>query len=310
MSCPGCGADGGADLGEVTDRLFRTTDERFHVRACAACGLRFLAPPPPPEALARYYPKGYWTGANAGAHGRATEAWRRFALRDHVRFVRRVAEEQRRAGAFRGLLDVGGGDGSFLDALGVRPAMLVDSSEGAVAAARARGWPAALGDLPDLPVRPGSVSLITLFHVLEHVRPAEPVLDALRETLGPGGDLVVQVPNCASVQAALFGARWQGYDPPRHLVNYSTATLARTLERRGFTVVQVTQFSFRDGPGTMALSLAPSLYPPARAARGLPASWVRDLGWLALNLLAVPFATLESLFGRGAAVMVQARVAR
>ena len=66
-------------------------------------------------------------------------------------------------------------------------------------------------------------------------------------------------------------------------------------------------------PTTLANSLVPGLYPPARsarqtAARGV-AGWTGDLAYLAVTLAAAPITLVESLAGRGAAVMVQARPA-
>ena len=66
--------------------------------------------------------------------------------------------------------------------------------------------------------------------------------------------------------------------------------------------------------GTLANSLVPALYPPGRQARqtrqhpptGLGA-WSGSLAYLAVTLGSLPFTLVESAFGRGAAVMVQAR---
>lgn len=316
MRCPGCGEADGVMLWEVGDRLFHTTKRRFHVLRCPACGLQFQAPPCGREEIASFYPSGYWVGAPAaqarpGLLARATEGYRRLVLRDHVRFVRRVVAEQRSRGGWRGLLDVGCGDGSFLSALGARPATGLDWSAQAAQAVRARGFAAVRGGLEATPFAPGAFSIVTMFHYLEHVSPARPSLDAVRLLLAPEGRLVVQVPNADCWQRALLRSRWAGYDPPRHLIHYATDTLRRTLEQHGFEVVRVTHASLRDNPTTFANSVAPGLYPPGRAARGggAPdrAAWAPSLGYLGIVLAALPFTLLEAAFGHGAAVMMEAR---
>ena len=79
-------------------------------------------------------------------HRRVTEAYRRFMLRDHVRFVRGAIAIQSHLGKSTvDLLDVGCGDGSFLAALGHRPCVGLDLSEGGVRACLSRGLEAHRG---------------------------------------------------------------------------------------------------------------------------------------------------------------------
>jgi SAM-dependent methyltransferase len=296
----------------VRDRLFRTTSRTFFVADCAACRLRFLSPQPAPEELATFYPKGYWVGPTAGGDrsllAHLTEFYRAVVLFDHVRFVRGVVERQRLDGTWRRLLDIGCGDGSFLKALAARPCVGLDWSIDALRAVRARDIAAVRGELTTAPLALGSCSVVTMLHVLEHVAPAQPTLEAVRRLLTPGGSLVVQVPNADAWQARILGRHWAGYDPPRHLIDYSAQTLIATLARHGFQVTRVTHFSLRDNPTTIANSLAPSLYPPSRLARGASRfEWLARLGYLGLVLASLPWTLVESAIGRGAAVMVEAR---
>lgn len=299
----------------LRDRLFRTTDERFDLHVCADCDTPFLEPMPPLERQARYYPDDYWMGPADGERPSAPsgllEAYRRFVLRDHVRFVRRAVDAQRARGLTPAVLDVGCGDGSFLAALGEPSCCGMDLSLPALRAVRARGLRAVRGMLTECPLRPGSFTLVTAFHFLEHVHPVEPILAAMRELLAPGGEIVLQVPNARSWQARLLGRSWAGFDVPRHLVDYTDRTLVRVLQGAGFEVLAQNQHCLRDNPTTLANSLVPGLYPPARRSRGGrgrgAAALGADLAYLATTLLCTPFAMLESACGRGASVMVHAR---
>ncbi len=314
-SCPACASGDSEPLWNLGDRLFRTTDARFQVRRCRGCDSVFLWPQPSGAELREFYPKGYWqappAGAAASLRTQLTEFYRRQVLRDHLHFVMRIVEEQRKRGMRVRILDVGCGDGSFLDALGVDRCVGMDLSVNALPAGRGRGIEVVRGQLLGAPFPRASFSLITMFHFLEHVSPAEPYLESARDLLEDTGDLVVQVPNFRSWQASLLGGRWAGLDVPRHLIDYSDRTLQATLGRSGFEVVRETHFSLRDNATTLANSLAPGLYPPARAARQLAdrglTAWIGDLLYLGLTLTALPFTLVESLCGHGAAVMVQAR---
>lgn len=314
--CPLCAAPGAVLRWQLGDRLFGTTRDRFTLYRCVDCDLTFLWPVPDASRLASYYPSGYWAGPPSGRgsilHGRVTESYRRIMLHDHVRFVRQALEGQRSLGkAEVTLLDVGCGDGLFLDVLGHAPCAGLDLSESAVAACRARGLEARCGSLGSRPFADQQFDLVTMFHFLEHVSPAAPTLEHLRGLLRPGGEVIVQVPNAASLQARVLGRYWAGYDVPRHLMNYTGRSLCAGLERHGFEVIQVSHHSIRDNPTTLANSLAPWLYPPVRVARQRTGSrwqaWGADIAYLVLTSVLLPVTWVEGACGFGAAVMVRAR---
>ena len=58
-----------------------------------------MSPPPPADELSTYYPASYWLGpaetSGRGLRGRLTEIYRRLVLRDHLKFVGRIAAAQR-----------------------------------------------------------------------------------------------------------------------------------------------------------------------------------------------------------------------
>ncbi|MGE3173727.1 MAG: class I SAM-dependent methyltransferase [Planctomycetota bacterium] len=284
---------------------------------CDDCRSLFLAPIPPLEQLGAYYPEDYWIGPtdreeHKPSQGGLLEKYRKFVLRDHVKFVRKVLDGQRARGLPVRVLDVGCGDGSFLEALGEKDCVGMDLSIAALQNTRARGIRAVRSTLTDCSLQPHSFSLVTAFHFLEHVHPVGPVLEQMRKLLVPGGEVVLQVPNANSWQAKLLGRRWAGLDVPRHLVDYSDATFRRTLEEQGFEVVAENQHSLRDNPTAFANSLVPGLYPPARLSRGGKekglGAMLANLGYLAVTVACMPFSIVESLFGHGASVMVHARM--
>ena len=319
-NCPVCDAtDVRVRWRALGDRLFRTTEKRFDLAECARCGSRFLADIPPLEELAGYYPSDYWAGptdqdTHKQAQGGLLEAYRRYVLRDHVRFVGSVVNGLRQRGAFTRMLDVGCGDGSFLEALGERSAIGMDYSMSALRAVRARGFQGIRGTLSECPFADGTFSLVTAFHFLEHVHPVAPILDSIKRLLAPGGEIVLQGPNARSWQARILGRYWAGYDVPRHLINYTDLTLSEVLSKSGFEVIALNQQCARDNPTAFANSLVPGLYPPARLCRGGKATGfgaaVANLGYLGITVAAMPFSWLEAAMGRGASVMVHARPKR
>lgn len=310
-ACPVCGAESAHVRYTLGDRLYRTTERLFQIAECGACGLLYLYPRPRPEELPDFYPKNYWYAPQANLASRLEEAYRRVVLRDHVHFVRAALEHADESGA---ILDVGCGGGLFLNLLGERrrPVLGLDFSADAARIAWERnGVRVILGDLEQAPLREGSCAAITMFHVLEHVLAPQAYLDAARQLLGPGGRLIVQVPNASSWQSRLFGARWNGLDVPRHITNFRLGDLTSLLERSGFAVARVKHFSLRDNPAGFATSVAAALDPMARRIRGAKESaagrlW-KDAIYFGLVLAGAPFAVLEAAAGAGSSLMIEAR---
>lgn len=310
-TCVLCGKREFAALFTSTDRLYRTTTERFQVVRCAHCGLMRLEPRPSPERVRQYYPGNYWFAPDGTAAGRLEEAYRRLVLRDHVGFVRQAVEA---AGVPGPVLDVGCGGGLFLGMMrerGFRVVGLDFSPDAAGVAWRRNAVPAVCGNLACAPLAAGSCAAVTMFHVVEHLHDPRAYLQAAHALLRPGGRLVVQVPNAACWQFRLLGARWTGVDVPRHLIDFRAEDVAALIASCGFEVVRRKHFSLRDNPAGLASSVAPGLDPMARRIRRIPESGAgklaKDLLYLALVGASLPFAALEAACGAGSTVMVEAR---
>jgi SAM-dependent methyltransferase len=311
LSCLLCHSNEFSELFRGTDRLYRTTEERFPVVRCRSCGMVRMEPAPGPDRLAAYYPRHYWFKPEASAAGWLEERYRRLLIQDHVRFVARAWRETGEPGP---VLDVGCGGGLFLGMLrehGMRVVGLDASAEAANVAWHHNGVPTLCGDLGRVPLPHASCAVVTMFHVVEHLADPHAYLNSARDLLQPQGRLVVQVPNADCWQFALLGASWNGVDVPRHLHDFRTRDIVSLVRSCGFEVVRTKQFSWRDNPAGLATSLAPWLEPVARRVRGTGggpvASLFKDAAYLALVFAALPFAGLEAAFGAGSTVMVEAR---
>ena len=239
------------------------------------------------------------------------ELYRRFVLRDHVRFVRRALASSGETGM---VLDVGCGGGLFLGMLaqsGASVAGLDFSLDAAGIAWRRQGVPAVCASLSRAPFAPESCYVITMFHVLEHLYDPPVYLESARELLRPKGRLVIQVPNAASWQFLLLGENWSGLDVPRHLLTFRASDVDGLLDRCGFEPVRYKHFSLRDNPAGLATSLAPSLDPMARRLRGIPegpkGKLLKDLLYFCLVTACLPVTLVEAACRAGSTIMVEAR---
>lgn len=307
--CPGCGSPDRQVLFESSDRLFQTTQEPFRVVSCLQCGLIRLHPWPTEAEIPNYYPPGYWFGGE-GTSGKLIEAYRRFVLMDHVRFVEGALQY-----APEGLMiDVGSGGGLLVSLLQKRDwrAVGFDFAVNAALIAQKHNHVTTIcGRLESSPIRAQSCSVVTMFHVLEHLRDPASYLQEAHRILKPGGRLVVQVPNAASWGFLLFGPHWLGVDVPRHLVDFRVEDIRALLDFCGFDLVREKHFSLRDNAPCTASSIAPSLDPMSRRARHADGSTasrlIKDLLYFALVGLSLPFAIMEASCGEGSTVMFDAR---
>ncbi len=227
--CPACG-------GELS--LWRSVPSsepalgprRFELARCEGCGTAVT--------LGHLPPGLHDTGAYAPGRPRLFGLARpvlQFFDRQRLALVRELAVPPAR------LLDVGAGRGRFVtaahaagyDAAGIEP-----SSRG-VAAAAGVGARVSQATVEDADVAPGSIDVVTLWHVLEHLDDPAKALARLRTWLTPSGGLLVGVPNLDSLQARIGGERWYHLDVPRHRVHFTVPGLRALLSAQGFEVLDV-----------------------------------------------------------------------
>lgn len=237
----------------------------YDLVCCQGCGMIFVHPQPDEAALAAAYPEHYYAyeqhaqesnpaaatrlarasrrvRARVAAAASRPQRWQRVLNPWYVLFRGRFAgiPRIRDRGRPGRLLDVGCGDGAYLDVfreLGWEVSG-VEMDRGAVARARAAGFAVAQGPFESTCVT-GPFDVIRFWHVLEHVRHPTAVLARARALLAPGGDLIIGVPNAASAARRLCGVRWTAWDLPRHLNHYTPLTLQRQLTHTGFRVTSL-----------------------------------------------------------------------
>jgi SAM-dependent methyltransferase len=270
---------------------------------------------PDAERIPSFYPKAYWWTDRqqswlSRALTRLERAYREFIALDHVRFLRSCAPPGRGKTT---LLDIGCGSGTFLHLArkyGYECFGMDISGQAVAEAQRQYGLDVRQGGIGSGIWADRRFDCISMFHVLEHLPDPGAALEYAGSLLKPGGHLILQVPNAASVQARLFGTRWYGLDVPRHLVNFTPGALSFLLEKSGFQPRVLRRFSLRDNPAALASSLAMRMDPIGRRGRGnrnsaLAAALV-EFGYFGLVVVSLLPAWLETMVGRGATVWAHA----
>jgi SAM-dependent methyltransferase len=295
------------------------TGDHFEIRRCGRCGLAFTWPSPEPAAMGRYYPDAYYGGAGEKRFTGPVEAAQRLLYGPRARRVERLA-----GGRPGRVLDVGCGRGFLLDAFRRRgwSAEGTELSEASSRHAReVLGLRVHLGTVQELGLPAGSFDAVTIWHVLEHVTDPGAVLAEVHRLLRPGGALLVAVPNFGSLEARATRAGWFHLDVPRHLLQFTPATLRGALSEAGFVEAGASWFA----PEYDAFSFVQS----AENRLGLRANLLYDLlrgrkarfhaghgagsavlAWLLavpLGLLSLPLTLAAGLAGQGATLTLAAR---
>lgn len=195
---------------------------------------------PQPEELAPYYDsEGYisHTDSNESLMDKVYQKVKKISLEHKVRLIGKLAKDKKT------LLDVGAGTGDFLLTARQKGWAIegVEPSEMARQRAEAKG----VTLLPELVKSNGKkYQIITLWHVLEHVRDVEGQIQILSSLLEPKGTLIVAVPNFKSYDAKIYKGFWAAYDVPRHLWHFSKESIATLFEREKIKLIDTRPMIF------------------------------------------------------------------
>lgn len=202
---------------------------------CGTCGLVRTLPFPSPEQIAAHYQEKSCLGNYAIVRSQMADY--REVYRTYVKLLRR------HCGSLSGrrILDVGCFTGDFLDMLqgpgAITHGIELQPEAAAVAAQKHPGrifngpFEAAEWRTP--------FDVVTLFGLLEHLANPEVLRECLLRWLRPGGFLLVQTPDAASLPAKLLGRLWPPYLPVEHLHYFSRQNIGRFLRERDYEIVRI-----------------------------------------------------------------------
>ncbi|HEY7183197.1 MAG TPA: class I SAM-dependent methyltransferase [Blastocatellia bacterium] len=155
--------------------------------------------------------------------------WRELTARERLDDLKRFGAEGR-------FLEIGCSTGEMLEAASSSfTVMGVEADERTSRAAAMRGLDVFNGSLRDARFPEGHFDVAAMYHVIEHVPSPRRELLELRRIIKPGGWLVLETPNIATVWYRLLGGRWRQFIPD-HIFFFSPRTITRLCESGGFEV--------------------------------------------------------------------------
>jgi 2-polyprenyl-3-methyl-5-hydroxy-6-metoxy-1,4-benzoquinol methylase len=177
------------------------------------------------------------TQSTTGLLDKGYLAARQFMLAWKRRFVTKHCQKG-------SVLDIGCGTGEFLYEMQRRGWRTtgVEKDPGAVSFARKRyGLSVHDVELAACGFADHSFDVVTMWHVLEHMRAPMAVLREIGRVLKHDGRLIVALPNIGSKDAGYYLAHWVALDTPRHVSHFTRSTLKKACHDVGLTICSLQQ---------------------------------------------------------------------
>lgn len=242
----------------------------YRLVCCLSCDLIYASPAPAPDNLANAYQKADFNSSEES----------QFASRAYGCLLAKIIGK---LSDLDGALDVGTGDGAFLEQLlarGFTGVVGVEPSESPIMAARHDIRPLIKrGVFNPQDFKPGSFSLITCFQTLEHLSNPLEVCETFYRLLKNGGAVFLVCHNFRSFSAKFLGMKSPIFDV-EHMQLFSPKSARTTLGKCGFSNIQVKVIT-----NTYPLSYWVKLFPFKESFKAVCLSALKKTG---LGSLPVP----------------------
>lgn len=240
-----CVLCGGGDLeffASGYDYEIRTCINEWHFMRCVNCEHVQLDPRPATTELSAIYPAHYYSYSMSEKLSvvalKGKEVLDRLKLKNILHYLKSPPTTY---------LDIGCGDGRYLRSIESsnnisRPNIYgLELDENTVEKLRKEGFNVYYERVENCDaIQPGSISLVTMFHVIEHVADPVAVIAKVSSWLPPGGVLAIETPSLDALDAKLFRKTyWGGYHFPRHWHLFRENTLSKLLRSQGIEPVHV-----------------------------------------------------------------------
>lgn len=228
--CPVCQANSFQSFLTVKD--YTVSQQTFDLVNCTLCGFTITNPRPTAETIHSFYKSEKYishTGGSGSLMDRLYRLARSYTLKWKQQLITTYAKKKT-------LLDYGCGTGSFLAYMKTKGWNVtgVEPSSDARTKASENATVHELIQSVD-----GTYSIITLWHVLEHIHDLNKTLTELSKRLEASGTIFIAVPNYKSADATHYKNHWAAYDVPRHLWHFNKQTMTQILTTAGFDVQKI-----------------------------------------------------------------------
>jgi len=243
VTCPACGKDLNS---------FEFEKDGFKFNRCNFCNTLYVSPRPSENKLLEYY-----------GHSKSIEYFTKEIL-EKTKDIRTERIFKPRAEKIIDLLaniqlkrnvlvDVGGGNGLFLESLastgaGFEKYINVEPSNEGANLTLQRGFDVFNGFIEDFNSNL-KIDLITAFELIEHLFNPMTFLNKISSLLGASGIFILTTPNIEGFDLLLLGSKSDNIGVPNHLNYFSPKSIKILLEKCGFEIIHI------ETPGVLDLNI-------------------------------------------------------
>lgn len=240
LTCRACGSNNIVPY--LTPLDFTVSKKRFSISQCKDCQFAFTDNAPKEEEIGTYYESEEYishTSTNKGIINKLYNKVRKISIERKIKLIESLQNE----GPY---VDYGAGTGHLVNAM-TENGMVAQGFEPSDNARKfaldhfslTLNQPDSFVELSD-----NSISVLSLWHVLEHIHKMEEALTLFHEKIKPNGNLIIAVPNYLSADASKYGENWAAYDVPRHLYHFSPKSVEILLKKHGFELLRTEPMKF------------------------------------------------------------------
>ena len=235
--CPICNSKNKTTHLSVVDH--NVSNDVFTISRCSDCGFLFTDPIPSKETIGKYYKSDNYishSGTKKGLINSVYHIVRNYQISKKEQLISALTNKKK-------LLDIGCGTGEF------------------VQFCKEKGWQV-FGTEPDTKTRSRvqiervysdiwaqklskeTFSVVTMWHVLEHVYELNYSLKKIVSLIEKNGFLVVAVPNHDSFDAKKYKENWVAYDVPIHLHHFRKEDIKNLCAKHDLKLISVKPLIF------------------------------------------------------------------
>ena len=238
-NCPSCGNS--SFHNHLICKDHSISKESFAIVKCDQCELLFTNPRPNKESIGKYYEtEDYISHSNSSKSiiNKIYKIVRSFSLKNKIKIADQLTTD-------KNILDYGCGTGHFLSEAKKNNWKIkgIEPNESARQLANKQLGGHVFPTLVELD-KNEKYSIITLWHVLEHILDLSTTLGVLKSLLSKDGSLIIAVPNPESYDAQYYKEYWAGYDVPRHLYHFTPKSLKKLIQKHNLKLIETLPMKF------------------------------------------------------------------
>ena len=235
--CPICSSKNKTTHLSIVDH--NVSNDVFTISKCSDCGFLFTDPIPSKETIGKYYKSDNYishSGTKKGLINSVYHVVRNYQISKKEQLISTLTNKKK-------LLDIGCGTGEFVQFCEEKGWQVFGTEPDTKTRARVQ-IDSVCSDIWAQKLSKETFSVVTMWHVLEHVYELNNSLNKIVSLIEKNGFLVVAVPNHDSFDAKKYKENWVAYDVPIHLHHFRKEDIKNLCAKHDLKLISVKPLIF------------------------------------------------------------------